>query len=194
MFRSRHNGFVWLLLGFPAVLGAQRGAAPPFEGPRGFYTFDLADGEPVSFFLEVSHELGLSEPQKGRLMDIRRRLRVVNAPHMLQLDSLRELAGIDLGDRNGINEKDVESLRRFSAWSKPVVDSIRLNNDLARAEARAVLNGDQRTRLDSIARADATRTRRPRRGRAPNRQMPLPPRAAWTWRDDGLPSTPRPRW
>jgi hypothetical protein len=85
---------------------------------------------------------------------------------MEQLDSLRELAGVDLGDRNGINQRDAEALRRFNAWARPVIDSIRLNNDAARAEARALLDPDQRTRLDSIAALDRRRPRRPGR-RAP---------------------------
>lgn len=150
------------LIVLPAALPAQRGAAPPFDGPRGFYTFDLADGEPVSFYLELSHELGLSEGQRRRLIEVRRRLREQNKPYMARLDSLRDLAGIDLGDKNGINRKDAEALQRFNAWARPVIDSVRLNNDLARAEARSTLDTDQRTRADSIARADAARMRRGR--------------------------------
>lgn len=147
----------------PCAAAAQRGAAPEFEGPRGFYTFDLADGEPISFFLEISREIGLSDAQKSQLMEIRRRLRLLNAPHMARLDSLRELAGIDLGDRNGINQRDMEALRRFDEWSRTVKDSIRFNNDVARAEARSLLAADQRTRLDSVAARDRDRTRQPRR-------------------------------
>ena len=160
--------FVALVL-LPVAVAAQRGggAAAPFEGPRGFYTFDLSDGEPISFFLEVSRELGLRDAQKDRLMDIRRRLRSQNAPYMDKLDSLRELAGIDLGDRGGISQRDADALRRFNQWARPVVDSIRQNNDVARAEARALLDIDQRTRLDSIAAADQRRGRRPARGRRP---------------------------
>jgi hypothetical protein len=162
----------WIVLGAallcaPGIVEAQRGAAPPFEGPRGFYTFDLASGEPISFFLEVSREIGLTDAQKGKLMDVRRRLREVNAPHMRQLDSLRALAGIDLGDRNGINQRDAEALRRFNAWAAPVIDRIRVNNDLARAEARALLDADQRSRLDSIAAVDRGRRER-RRPRDPS--------------------------
>lgn len=156
------------LLASPALAAAQRGAAPPFEGPRGFYTFDLTDGEPISFFLELSRELGLSDLQKGRLMDIRRDLRIQNEPHMQQLDSLRALAGLDLGDRNGINRRDAKALARFNAWAQPVIDSIRLNNDAARARARDLLDADQRARLDSIAVRDRERMRDRRpRGRRP---------------------------
>lgn len=146
--------FTLALLAVPAPVTAQRGAAPPFDGPRGFYTFDLATGEPISFFLEVSRELGLTDRQKHNLMDIRRRLRVQNADHMVQLDSLRELAGIDLGDRNGIGRRDAEALERFNGWARPVIDSIRVNNDVARAEARSILDLDQRKRLDSIVALD----------------------------------------
>lgn len=154
-----------LLVTFPVTALAQRGAAPPFEGPRGFYTFDLADGEPISFFLEVSHELGLSENQRRHLMDIRRRLRETNAPFVARLDTLRSLAGIDLGDRNGINRKDTEALERFNRWARPSMDAMRVNNDLARTDARRVLDADQRRRLDSIARGDEARMRNARRRR-----------------------------
>ncbi|MGQ0650007.1 MAG: hypothetical protein ACT4P7_20855 [Gemmatimonadaceae bacterium] len=164
------SSFVALTVGFTLAAfpaAAQRGYPPPFEGPRGFYTFDLSDGEPISFFLEVSREVGLRDDQKARLMEIRRRLRVQNGPHMVQLDSLRALAGIDLGDRNGINQRDSDALRRFNEWARPVIDSIRLNNDVARAEARTLLDGDQRSRLDSIARLDRAVVRRARRERPP---------------------------
>jgi hypothetical protein len=149
----------------PVAALAQRGAAPPFDGPRGFYTFDLADGEPISFFLEVSHELALSENQRRHLMDIRRRLRETNAPFVARLDSLRSLAGIDLGDRNGINRKDAEALERFNRWARPSIDAMRVNNDVARSDARRVLDSDQRRRLDSIARDDEARMRTERRRR-----------------------------
>jgi hypothetical protein len=151
---------------FPVAASAQRGAAPPFEGPRGFYTFDLADGEPISFVLEVSHELALSENQRVHLMDIRRRLRETNAPYVARLDSLRSLAGIDLGDRNGINRKDAEALERFNRWARPAMDAMRVNNDVARSDARRVLDSDQRRRLDSIVRDDEEYMRNARRRRA----------------------------
>ena len=168
MCRSLLVSFACALAFAPVSGAAQRGAAPPFEGPRGLYTFDLADGEPISFFLEVAHEIGLRDAQKSRLMDLRRRLRGQNAPHMEQLDSLRALAGIDLGDRNGVNQRDAEKLRRFNEWARPVIDSIRINNDVARAEARTLLDADQRKSLDSIAALDRRRERNPRRGRPPH--------------------------
>lgn len=155
----------FLVTWLPVAAESQRGAAPAFEGPRGFYTFDLADGEPISFFLEVSHELALSENQRRHLIDIRRRLRETNAPFVARLDSLRSLAGIDLGDRNGINQKDAEALERFNRWARPFVDAMRVNNDVARADARRVLDVDQRRRLDSISRDDEERMRNARRRR-----------------------------
>ena len=171
---------LFLVTNFPVAAQAQRGAAPPFEGPRGFYTFDLADGEPISFFLEVSHELALSENQRVHLMDIRRRLRETNAPFVARLDSLRSLAGIDLGDRNGINRKDAEALERFNRWARPSIDAMRVNNDVARTDARRVLDTDQRRRLDSIVREDEAFMRNVRRRRGARtgqnaRRSVLPP-------------------
>lgn len=134
-------------------LAAQRGGNPPpdFDGPRGVMTATLSDGEPVSFFLEIGREIGLRERQRKDLMDIRRRLRAQNAPFVARLDSLRRLAGFELGERRSISRRDADALQRFSAWARPVTDSIRLNNDIARAEARQVLDPDQRRRMDSIA-------------------------------------------
>jgi hypothetical protein len=126
---------------------------------------DMSDGEPISFFLEISRELGLTDPQKTRLMDMRRKLRVQNAPFMLKLDSLRALAGLELGERGGLSSEDRQALERFRTWSRPVIDSIRINNDVARAEVRAMLDASQRSAADSIAR-DA-RTRRPTRRERP---------------------------
>ena len=148
--------FVVLTFALPAF--AQRGA--PYEGNRGGPVMvDMSDGEPISFFLFFSRELGLTDPQKTRLMDMRRRLRVQNAPFMLKLDSLRALAGLELGERGGLSSEDRQALERFRTWSRPVIDSIRINNDVARAEVRAMLDASQLAAADSIAR-DA-RTRRP---------------------------------
>jgi hypothetical protein len=135
-----------LLFAVP-VLG-QRGRP---EGMRGPMTVDLSDGEPISFFLEISRELELSDAQRARLMDMRRRLRVQNAPFMKQLDSLRGLAGVELGETGGLTASDREALERFRVWSRPVIDSIRVNNDLARAEVRGLLDATQRALADSIA-------------------------------------------
>ncbi len=154
------------LAAMPARGEAQRGAAPRFDGPRGYLTLDLSDGEPISSFIEASRLLALSELQKKRLMDIRRALRVQNHPFMARLDSLRQLAGVNLGDRERIRRRDEEALERFNQWARPTIDSIRLNNDLARVEATNVLSVDQRRRIDSILSASRdTRDRNPQRRR-----------------------------
>ena len=103
----------------------------------------LSDGEPISFFLEISREIGLNDTQRARLMDMRRRLRAQNAPFMKQLDSLRSLAGVELGETGGLTASDREALERFRVWARPVVDSIRVNNDLAQAEARQPVVDDR---------------------------------------------------
>jgi hypothetical protein len=139
-----------LLAGAPFVVAAQRGGDPSFEGPRGAFSFQLSDGEPISFFLEWSRVLELSDAQREKMMDIRRHLRLQNAAYVKQLDSLRELAGIDMMERGRLTQKDREAFERFARWSKPVADSIRVNNDAARAEAMALLAETQRVRVDSI--------------------------------------------
>ena len=152
---------------------AQRGA--PYEGRRGGpLMIDMSDGEPISFYLEISRELGLTDPQKTRLMDMRRRLRQQNAPYMEKLDSLRALAGLELGERGGLSAEDREALQRFRAWSRPVIDSIRINNDVARAEVRAMLDQSQRAVADSITKEASTRrpVRRERPYGAPFRTAP----------------------
>lgn len=153
---------------------AQRGA--PYEGRRGGpLMIDMSDGEPISFYLEISRELGLTEPQKTRLMEMRRRLRQQNAPYMEKLDSLRALAGLELGERGGLSAEDREALQRFRTWSRPVIDSIRINNDVARAEVRAMLDQSQRAVADSITKD--VNTRRPaQRGRPPGALWMTSPR------------------
>jgi len=154
-----------------ASLGAQRGgASPPFDGPRGAFSFELSDGEPVSFYLEWSRMLELTEPQKSALIEIRRRLRVQNAPFMQQLDSLRELAGIDMSTRGRLSERDRESFQRFQQWAAPVIDSIRVNDEGARREIRGVLDARQLARADSVqAELREQRDPRSRRGRGEGR-------------------------
>lgn len=140
------------MLPFAGVVQAQRGGSPPnFDGPRGFLTASLSDGEPVSFFLEISREIGLRDRQRRDLIELRRRLREQNKPFVARLDSLRRLAGFELGDRANVSRRDAEALERFTEWARPVTDSIRMNNDVARAEARTLLDADQRRRADSIA-------------------------------------------
>ena len=162
-----HRCCLLFLTCLASTAAAQRGAAPSFEGPRGHLTVDLSDGEPVSAFIEAGRVLDLSDVQKRRLMDIRRNLRVQNKPYMSTLDSLRELAGVNLGERERIRRRDEEALQRFNTWAKPFIDSIRVNNDVARVEARSVLSVDQRRRFDSIA--TAARAVRPRAQRRPPR-------------------------
>jgi Spy/CpxP family protein refolding chaperone len=163
-----------------AAAHAQRGGgAPPYGGPRPEFSFDMSDGEPVSFYMEWSRVLELTPEQKTGLIDIRRRLRVRNAPFMRQLDSLREVAGIDLTARRRMTEEDREALRRFQLWAAPVIDSVRLNNDGARREIRALLDERQVARADSLNRASRDpRARRPdERGAAPGRRPPVYPDA-----------------
>lgn len=165
------------LLVVPAAASAQRGGgAPPFSGPRGAYAFELSDGEPVSFYLEWSRVLQLSDEQKEGLIEIRRKLRVQNDPFMRQLDSLREAAGVSMMERPRLTEEDRQALQRFNLWAAPVMDSIRLNNDGARREIGALLEARQMARGDSLRQA-----MRDPRGRRPD------------GRPDGRPEGRRPR-
>jgi hypothetical protein len=138
-----------------APLGAQTVSTRP--GPGGPLTVDLSDGEPISHYLEISRELGLTDAQRTRLMTMRRQLRALNAPFMKQLDSLRDLAGVELGERGSLTADDREAIQRFREWARPVVDSIRVNNDAARAEVRAMLTAQQRATADSIGRGVGVR-------------------------------------
>lgn len=154
----------------PAVAAAQRGGgSPPFDGPRGAFAFALSDGEPVSFYLEWARVLELSEGQKSGLIEIRRKLRAQNAPFMRQLDSLREAAGVNMETRGRLGPRDEEALRRFREWSAPVTDSIRLNNDGARREIRALLGEARMLKADSLNR-EMQEQRRDRRREGPPRQ------------------------
>jgi hypothetical protein len=123
-------------------------------GGRGMYTFELSDGEPVSYFLEHSRELELTDNQRQSLIDVRRRLRMQNGPYMHQLDSLRNLLGISLEPRARISAEDRDALQRFQLQSQPVVDSIRANNQAAQQESRMLLDDRQRVMLDSLAKTD----------------------------------------
>jgi hypothetical protein len=144
----------------PSAIRAQ-GGSPPFNGPRGAYSFELSDGEPVSFYLEWSRQLELTDAQKTHLIEIRRRLRQVNASFMTRLDSIRELAGVDMTERARLTQQDADAMSKFRLLAKPVIDSIRINNDQARNEIRHLLEDQQMTRADSIAAAQ--RDIRPRR-------------------------------
>ncbi len=162
MFRTSIAVSALLLL--PVAVMAQRGgASPPFNGPRGAYAFELSDGEPVSFYLEWSRVLELTDQQRDGLIEIRRKLRIVNAPFMRQLDSLREAAGVNMETRGRMDARDADALKRFEEWSAPVTESIRLNNDGARRDIRALLGEVQLIRADSLN----AETRPQPRGRRP---------------------------
>ena len=88
--------------------------------------------------------------------------RAANDSYMKQLDSLRQYAGVDLSERARLTESDREALKRFEEWARPVTESIRVNNDGARAEIRNALQPLQLARADSINRAN-----RELRGRRP---------------------------
>lgn len=111
----------------------------------------LSDGEPISFILEHAQVLDLVDSQRVGLMSLRRKLRAANDPFMKQLDSLREYLGLSLEPRpRGLNDDDRRKLQKFEQMSQPITDSIRINNDAARVQARALLDSAQVVRLDSL--------------------------------------------
>lgn len=137
-------------LGAPALLSAQ---TMPAQVVRrgGADGLALSDGEPISFILEHAGVLDLVDSQRTGLMSLRRKLRAANEPFMRQLDSLRESMGLSLEPRpRGLNDDDRRKLQRFEQLSQPISDSIRVNNDAARLQARALLDSVQVTRLDSL--------------------------------------------
>jgi hypothetical protein len=151
---------------FPA-----QGQAMGTRAGRGGITFELSDGEPISFFLEHSKDLELTDSQRASLIEIRRRLRATNAPFMRQLDSLRELVGLSMETRARLQPGDEEKLARLRRISQPVVDSMRANNQVAQQEARLLLEERQLVKLDSVATAQ-------REGRdGPGRRGSRPPPA-----------------
>jgi len=111
----------------------------------------MSDGEPISFILEHAQVLDLVDSQRVSLMSIRRRLRAANDPYMRQLDSLRDELGISLEPRpRGLSDEDRKKLQRLEQISQPIADSIRINNDAARIQARSLLDSVQVVRLDSL--------------------------------------------
>jgi len=111
----------------------------------------MSDGEPISFILEHAQVLDLVDSQRVSLMSIRRRLRAANDPYMRQLDSLRDELGISLEPRpRGLTDEDRKKLQRLEQISQPIADSIRINNDAARLQARSLLDSVQVVRLDSL--------------------------------------------
>lgn len=142
----------------PLVAEAQLPMQATVRGPR---SLQLSDGEPISFFMELSRELDLNDEQRTKLIEIRRRLRHDNALLVKALDSLARVSGVELGDRQRITSDDLRAMERFRIIAAPVTDSIKVNNDAARSEARLLLSEMQRSKMDSIV--TASRTRDPRR-------------------------------
>jgi len=158
--------FLLLILCAPAWGTARAQTIVQRTGREGLYVFELSDGEPISFFLEHSHELQLTDSQRVSLMDVRRRLRQTNSPFMRQLDSLRQVNGVSLEPRARLSADDRSALQRFQLGSQTVVDSVRANNQAAQQEARTLLNDKQRAVLDSLATTDRS-LGRGRGGRRP---------------------------
>lgn len=138
------------LLAAPAAASAQ--VMPTSVVRRGGANgLEMSDGEPISFILEHAQVLDLADSQRVNLMSVRRRLRSANEPFMKQLDSLREMLGISLEPRpRGLNDEDRKKLQRLEQLSQPITDSIRINNDAARLQARGMLDSLQVVRLDSL--------------------------------------------
>lgn len=112
----------------------------------------ILDGEPISFVLENAQAIALRDDQRITLIAIRRTLRAANAGHMRQLDSLREFLGIVTEDQpRMMTEEDRKKFQRFEQLSQPFTDSIKVNNDAAKLQARELLDSVQVAKLDSIA-------------------------------------------
>src|SRR5687767_1336294 len=138
------------LLSLPALLPAQ--VMPATVVRRGGANgLAMSDGEPISFVLEHAQLLDLSEEQRTGLITIRRKLRTANQSFMQQLDSLREVMGISLEPQpRGLSDEDRKKLQRFQQISQPISDSMKVNNDAANLQARALLDSVQVVRLDSV--------------------------------------------
>ena len=138
------------LLSLPALLPAQ--VMPATVVRRGGANgLAMSDGEPISFVLEHATLLDLTEEQRTGLITIRRKLRTANQPFMQQLDSLREVMGISLEPQpRGLSDEDRKKLQRFQQISQPISDSMKVNNDAANLQARALLDSVQVVRLDSV--------------------------------------------
>lgn len=151
----------------PCYVSAQSTGAvvQPLGNNRGAYSFELSDGEPISWFLEYSQPLKLTPDQKSSLIAIRRRLRSDNERFMTRLDSVATAVGLTLGDRPRMTPDERLALERFNSVTQPTRDSIRANNTLARTEALTLLTSAQQTRLDSLI----TLMQR-ERGRSPSRR------------------------
>lgn len=165
----RSNIYLCLAVALSAAPSALAGQSTAVTSPSGFvrgqYTFDLSDGEPISWFLEYSEPLKLKPEQKTSLIAIRRRLRGENDRFMTRLDSVAAAVGLTLGENARMTPDDRLALERFNKITEPTRDSIRANNDVARAEALTLLTSVQQTRLDSLV-AEFRRDR----GRGPLRR------------------------
>lgn len=146
----------------PALAPAQ--TLPARVVRRGAAGLEISAGEPVSFFIEHSKELELTNAQRDSMMALRRRLRAQNAPYIKSLDSLREEVGIDLEPRPRANDREQQKMERFQKLSAPFADSIRTNNDAARGEAWMLLELSQRNKVDSILKEDREARLRERGG------------------------------
>lgn len=154
------------LVAVPMIAPAQ--TLPARVVRHGAAGLEISDGEPISFFIEHSKELELTNPQRDSLMALRRRLRAQNAAYMRSLDSLRKFVGIELEPQPRGNDREREKLERFQTLSAPFADSIRVNNDAARGEAWMLLEIGQRTKVDSLLKEDRARGRE-RNGQPPRR-------------------------
>lgn len=112
--------------------------------------YELSDGEPISYLIEYSRLLELSEEQKTALMDLRRMLRAQTAPFMKQIDSVREQLGVSLEGRRWPADEEGKLRERLTQLTQPFVDSVRVRNDAARLQARGILDERQRLKLDSL--------------------------------------------
>ncbi|MEP7345649.1 MAG: hypothetical protein ABI877_10285 [Gemmatimonadaceae bacterium] len=155
------------LAALPAIASAQ--TLPARVVRHGSAGLEITVGEPVSFFIEHSKELELTDAQRDTLMALRRRLRAQNASYTRSLDSLREVVGIDLEPRPRGNDREREKLERFTKLSAPFADSIRVNNDNARGEAWLLLEVGQRNKVDSLVKDDRDARSRERNGQPPRR-------------------------
>lgn len=167
----RRTTFVFsaLLLAAPAVLPGQVMPTNVVRRGAGANGLAMSDGEPISFILEHAQVLDLADSQRTRLIDLRRRLRVTNAPLMRQLDSLRNVLSLDMEPKpRGLTDEDRKKLARFEQLSQPFSDSIRVNNEAATLQARLMLDSVQVVRFDSIAVRE--------RGAIGGRRPPGPPR------------------
>lgn len=152
----------------PIVLPAQ--TMPATVVRRGAGAGGSGIDEPISAILEFASLLDLADSQRTQLIDLRRRLRAANAGHLRSLDSLRQALSINTepGPR-GLSEEDRRQLSRYDELGRPFMDSLRVNNEAARASAVLMLDTAQVRKLDSLSAAG-------RSGRAGRRGGGPPPR------------------